>query len=179
MIKEIIHSWRNARNKIYNQKTGKLEFTGPTLHDLWEQLRDLKGCESEIRDTLQEITEQKLWKDLGIWLMVASCHPSPKYVDTLNELVLLGDIVPDLDSIVDMLYDYASPSSIPALKKTLNYRLNYDFAVQLPVKILQALENINTKESIQVIQSMVQSEEEHIREEALAILEELSEANDH
>ncbi len=40
-------------------------------------------------------------------------------------------------------------------------------------------QNINTKESIQIVHTMVQSEEEHIREEALAILEELSEANDH
>ena len=75
------------------------------------------------------------------------------------------------EQAVELLGEIGDSEAIPALRKALDFRWDYDEWLFVPRKSLRVLHSIGTPESLAIIKQAIASSETLIREEAISLLE--------
>ncbi len=99
------------------------------------------------------------------------CNPSPEFQQVLCRILESGHASGSHEPVVELLAELGDAQAIPALKKALDYRWDYDEWLSVPRKSLQALRIIGTPEAIAIIQQATASSDTLIREEAKSLIE--------
>lgn len=143
------------------------------LDEFRDAVKKLGCIEQEILEGLNSLFSDKRWRDSDLWLIAAQLNPSPIYAKVLCNILELGDEAVPNELVVDLMIDLKRDKFVPYLEKAVEYEFNSDPFKHLSLKCLEALCEINSKESKEVLKKIANSSNEVIRDEAAELLKEI------
>ena len=170
-LKETINRFSEQMRAASSEK--RYTDTIRILDDLRSEFRADPPQESEVLELLEEISNANSVSDAKFGLIAAWSNLSSSYVPILCKIVNSEDCKSVHEPAVELLAELKDVRAFDSLKKAVSYRWDYDQWLHVPRKALRGLFQIGGDEAIEVIRKAVESDEEEIRNEAIAILDEL------
>lgn len=141
------------------------------LRSFRAELRTIDCATDGITKALSDAVASRSWQWIDLWLIAALFHPAQEYVQSLCSILAIEDMTSTHELVVDVLTDLRNPASTQFLSRAVNYRIASDPGRHLAVKSLEALYIIGTEESLKLIRSCLDSDDQTIRERAAELLE--------